>query len=66
MENTNKTTVKTISFSSLLTIAFIVLKLCGVIAWGWVWVLSPMWIAFLLKLVVVLIAFVIALIAERY
>lgn len=66
MENTNKTTVKTISFSSLLTIAFIVLKLCGVIAWGWVWVLSPLWIAFLLKLVVVLIAFVIALIAERY
>ena len=66
MENTNKTTVKTISFSSLLTIAFIVLKLCGVIAWGWVWVLAPLWIAFLLKLVVVLIAFVIALIAERY
>lgn len=66
MENTNKTTVKTISFSGLLTIAFIVLKLCGVIAWGWVWVLAPLWIAFLLKLVVVLIAFVIALIAERY
>jgi hypothetical protein len=66
MENTNKTTIKTISFSGLLTIAFIVLKLCGVIAWSWLWVLAPLWIAFLLKLVVVLIAVVIALIANRY
>lgn len=65
MENTNKTTVKTISFSGLLTIAFIVLKLCGVIAWGWVWVLAPLWIAFLLKLIVLLLAVVIALIANR-
>lgn len=65
MENPNKTTVKTISFSGLLTIAFIVLKLCGVIAWGWLWVLAPLWIAFLLKLVVVLLAVVIAMIANR-
>jgi hypothetical protein len=26
---------------SLLTLIFIVLKLCGVIAWSWWWVLSP-------------------------
>ena len=25
----------------LLTICFIVLKLCGVITWSWFWVLSP-------------------------
>ena len=65
MENKN-TTVKTVGFSGLLTIAFIVLKLCGVIAWSWLWVLSPLWIGFLLKLVVVLIVAVIALIADRY
>lgn len=64
MENKN-TTVKTVGFSGLLTIAFIVLKLCGVIAWSWLWVLSPLWIAFLLKLIVVLIVMVIALIANR-
>jgi len=29
------------NFLSLLTLAFIVLKLCGVIAWSWWWVLSP-------------------------
>lgn len=33
-----------IGFTGLLTIAFIVLKLCGVIAWPWVWVVSPIWI----------------------
>jgi len=65
MENKN-TTVKTVGFSGLLTIAFIVLKLCGVIAWSWLWVLSPLWIGFVLKLVVVLIVAVIALIADRY
>ena len=30
--------------STLLLIAFIVLKLCGVITWSWLWVLSPLWI----------------------
>lgn len=28
-------------FSILLTIIFIVLKLCNVITWNWFWVLSP-------------------------
>lgn len=29
-------------FCELLTVIFIVLKLCGVIAWPWLYVLSPM------------------------
>lgn len=33
-----------IGFCGLLTIAFIVLKLCNVITWSWWWVLSPLWI----------------------
>ena len=37
-----------IGFTGLLTVAFIVLKLTGVIAWSWWWVLSPIWIVFLL------------------
>lgn len=32
-----------IGLSTLLTIIFIVLKLCGVIQWAWWWVLSPLW-----------------------
>jgi hypothetical protein len=40
------------SAASLLTIAFIVLKLTGVIAWSWWWVLSPLWISAGLVIVV--------------
>ena len=35
----------------LLTITFIVLKLCKVIDWPWVWVLSPIWIVVALILI---------------
>lgn len=42
MENNSKTSG--IGFSGLLTIVFIVLKLCKVITWSWWWVLSPVWI----------------------
>jgi hypothetical protein len=37
-------------FTALLTIAFIVLKLCGVIEWSWLWILSPMPIHFLVSI----------------
>lgn len=33
-----------LSFSTLLLLGFIILKLCGVIMWSWWWVLSPLWI----------------------
>lgn len=33
-----------IAFCGLLTITFIILRLCGVIDWSWWWVLSPIWI----------------------
>lgn len=40
-----------VSFSSLLTIVFIFLKLTGQIAWSWWWVLAPIWIPLCLVLV---------------
>ena len=40
-----------IGFAGLLAIVFIVLKLCGVISWSWLWVLSPIWISFGLALI---------------
>lgn len=33
-----------IGFFGFLTIVFIVLRLCNVIEWSWVWVLAPTWI----------------------
>lgn len=56
----NKVAVQTqsqsagVGFAGLLTIAFIVLKLTGVITWSWLWVLSPIWISFALLIVVVI------------
>jgi len=34
-----------ISFTSMLTVLFIGLKLTGHIGWSWWWVLSPFWIS---------------------
>lgn len=36
-----------IGLPGLLLVAFVVLKLTGVIAWSWLWVLSPLWISVL-------------------
>lgn len=38
-----------------LGVAFIVLKLCGVITWPWIWVLSPFWISFGFAILILLI-----------
>lgn len=52
----NKQASGGIGFTSLLTIVFIALKLCGVITWSWWWVLSPLWISVILGLVLIIIA----------
>ena len=44
-----------IGFTGLLTIVFIVLKLCHVIEWSWLWVLAPLWISTILGLIIVII-----------
>ena len=44
-----------IGIGGLLTVDFVVLKLCGVITWSWWWVLSPLWISAVLVILVVLI-----------
>lgn len=44
-----------IDFCGLLTIVFIVLKLCKVISWSWVWVLAPTWIPTLIVIILFLI-----------
>ena len=45
-----------IGFVGLLTVAFIVLKLCGIISWSWWWVLSPLWISAAVVFSVIIIA----------
>lgn len=48
----NNGTTGGVSFVGLLTIVFIVLKLCNVITWSWLWVLSPIWISVSIAIVV--------------
>ena len=48
MENKNNITSNGIGFFGILTIIFIVLKLLKVIKWSWLWVLSPLWISFII------------------
>jgi hypothetical protein len=50
-----------IGFAGLLTVAFVVLKLCGVIAWSWWWVLSPIWIPILLIIAILTLAVIVKL-----
>lgn len=44
-----------IGFVGMLTVLFIGLKLCGIIHWAWIWVLSPIWIAALIVVLVILV-----------
>lgn len=53
-----------IGFTGLLTIAFIVLKLCHVIDWSWLWVLAPLWIPFGILLVLAVFFIIIILLAK--
>ena len=48
IRNFSKDHPRGVNFGDLLQLAFIVLKLSGIINWPWVWVLSPMWIPLLM------------------
>ena len=57
MSNNNGPLYDGCAYIGLLTIAFIVLKLCGRVTWPWVWVISPIWITAALLIIVLIIAF---------
>lgn len=65
----NKPRVKFPSLSTILGIVFIILKLCGVIDWAWVWVLAPFWIGAIITILtlvfVTLIAAVTAYVVKK-
>ena len=48
----NNRNIGGVGFLGLLTLLFIGLKLTGHIAWSWIWVLSPIWIAWSIALLV--------------
>ena len=61
MDNYDKTSTG-ITFTGLLTILFVALKLLGVISWSWIWVLSPLWIGFALVLILFIVFYLVGVI----
>lgn len=56
MKNDTERSYRGVGFTGLLCLLFIGLKLSGHISWSWIWVLSPLWIGFSLKILVILLA----------
>lgn len=55
-----------LGFGGLLFIVFLVLKLCGVIAWSWWWVTCPLWIGLACVLGFFLLAGFLAIVAAIF
>lgn len=45
-----------VGIGGLLGIAFVILKLCKVIDWPWIWVLAPFWITAAITIILIIIA----------
>lgn len=59
MSDKAKISIQIGSFPTLLTIAFIVLKLRNVISWSWWWILAPLWIPTAIVILGLLFLFII-------
>lgn len=54
-----------LGFFSVLTLIFVTLKLTNVIAWSWWWVLSPLWLSWIVLLSVLLFAVCLNIILDK-
>jgi hypothetical protein len=66
MKNDDKIVIEGGGFLPMLAVAFIVLKLCGVINWKWLWVLAPIWIPFVVVIAIMLICIIVLGIAKIF
>lgn len=55
----NQIVYQSSGLDTLLGITFIILKLCNIITWSWVWVLAPFWIpvAIILAILIIIVLF---------
>ena len=65
MQNNKEVKTVGLGFADALALLFIALKLCGVINWSWIWVLSPIWISISFLGLIFLVIVVISIIADR-
>lgn len=55
---------KPISYSFVIFLVFLILKLCNVITWSWLWVTAPLWISFGIGLCIFIIISLIFIIGK--
>lgn len=63
--NNKTTTGGGITFVSLLQLVFIVLKLCGVITWSWVFVLMPLIVATGITIILFVVLIILMLVGGK-
>jgi hypothetical protein len=51
------------SLPVIITVVFLILKLCGVIAWSWLWVFAPLWMPAAIFLGLMLVVFLVTVLA---
>lgn len=56
---------KGIGLLTVIGVVFVILKLCGVIKWSWIWVLCPFWIGMIGTIVSLIIALIMAAMIEK-
>lgn len=66
MSDERKISITVGGLPTLLLVAFIVLKLCKVITWSWLWVLAPAWIPMVCSILFLFILVVIFLIHTKF
>lgn len=64
--NEKQNTSSGIGFSGVLGIVFIVLKLCRLIDWPWVWVLAPIWGSIALSVLILAVMFGVAIWQDKH
>lgn len=65
MQTENRAAGGGVTFLGLLQVAFIVLKLCGVVTWAWPVVLIPLWIDIAMVAIILIIWIVIIIKVRR-
>lgn len=55
MDGNKNTANNGINFATLLFIVFLILKLTNVIDWSWWWVTAPLWIGFVIAIILLII-----------
>jgi hypothetical protein len=55
-----------IGFCGVLAIVFIVLKLCKVISWSWLWVTAPIWIPAAIGITALIVYVIVSLVTAIF